>query len=82
MKDKFKPDDSDFRVEEEAMLREMLDDGFLRMPEDLVRFGPPHASRLFLKTEEVTTDSRPYRYPEDVDENPAKVKEKYQEFKK
>lgn len=80
--DKFKPNDSDFRTEEEAMLREMLDAGFLEMPDDLIRVGPPHASRLFLKDAEVTTDTRPYRYPDDVNENPQAVKQKYSEFKK
>lgn len=78
VKDKYKPDDSDFRVEEEAMLRELFDEGEIDS-DDFVRFGPPNASRMFLR-EEITSDSRPYRYPDDVEEKPEKVRELYSEY--
>lgn len=79
MKDKFKPDDSEFRVEEEAMLREMVDDGFLGSGE-YIRFGPPNMSRIFLMEELRESASQPYSYPSDVDEKPAVVRSLYEEY--
>lgn len=77
VKEKYKPDDSDFRAEEEAMLREMVDLGVLES-EDFVRFGPPNTSRIFLK-EELTSENRPYKYPTDVNEKPSLIRDIYEE---
>jgi hypothetical protein len=76
--EKYKPSDDGDRQEEEAMLREMFDNGFLQS-EDFVRFGPPNASRMFLK-EELTKSSRPYRYPEDVEADPEYIETLYRDF--
>lgn len=78
VKDTYKPDDSEYRVEEEAMLREMVEGDFLNSDE-YVRFGAPNMSRIFLK-DEVTSSSRPYSYPSDVEEKPELVRSLYSEY--
>ena len=87
VKEKHKPDDSDYREEEEAMLREMVKNDYIERGDDYIRFGQPRASRIFLVEELDVDDINEIKgglnsgYPEDVEEKPDLVKEKYKNYK-